>query len=649
MDKTQETLKLLKPKPAYKIRPSSDDFMKNKKKVSGNALKPLLKKVIYKYPLKKYEMPQKLLTLFEMNAFKQLSTQLDDKNYSKFFSELLYAEEYKTNEELKRYDRQKVELVQSNNPRDHFKMKMGKRALAEKRPSVLPGDFIFVVKCGEKKAEAYQGFVIEVLKSSIVVKFDVSFLQKVYKSNVRFDVRFTFNRISMRRMHQAITNTKMDFTRLFPQNYPKHTASEKVTQVTEFYNTSNSLNSYQNRAVAIIKSGNHHPWPFIVFGKSSTIVEAMCQLLDDNSKTRILACAASNAAANWLLKKLSERLTSEKMVRINAFSQEPEKLDQKLHSYCVIQNGKYEIPNVTYIEARQIIVTTCITAGTVYSLGRTKEYTHIFIDEAGQALEPEIVTALQNASENTKIIIAGDPKQLGPLVRSSIALELGLGKSLIERLEESEFYDFSDTSIYGVKLLMNYRSHPKILSFPNVIFYGNDLKPSADKITTHNLCNFSLLPKKNYPIIFWDVKGKEDREGQSPSWFNAREAHYVLYVVKELQKENVKPEEIGIVTPYVKQVEKIKKLLKNKDISGVDIGTVEKFQGQERRVIIISTVRTESVKFLGEPRRFCVAVTRAKALLVVIGDGDALSNNNLWNQWLKEVKEYGGFLKKRLP
>ncbi|CAG8608981.1 16037_t:CDS:2 [Funneliformis mosseae] len=368
----------------------------------------------------------------------------------------------------------------------------------------------------------------------------------------------------------------------------------------------------------------------IVTGKSSTIVEAMWQLLDDNPTTRILACAASNAAANWLLKKLSKRLPPEEMVRINAISQEPEKIEREFHCYCMIDKcGNYQLPNMSYIEKHRIVVTTCITAGTVYLLGRTKSYTHIFIDEAEQAIEPEI--------------------QLGPLVRSSIAKELGLGQSLIERLDKSEFYDFGDTSIYGVKLRMNYRSHPKILSFPSAKFYNNDLIPSADKQITHNLGNFSLLPTKDYPIMFWNVEGKEDREGQSLSYFNAREAGYVLEVVVKLQKQNVKPKEIGIVTPYVKQVEKIKKLFIKRNISGVDIGTVEKFQGQERRVIIISTVRTKNVEFLGEPRRFCVAVTRAQALLVVIGDEKALFKKELWKQWLKEVKENGGFSNKVLP
>ncbi|CAG8608963.1 16036_t:CDS:1 [Funneliformis mosseae] len=262
-----EILELLRAKPSYKVKQGSDDFMENRDIVHGKSLK-LTERVKYKYSLKKYEMPTELKTIFErphQDVLRRLSSQLNANNYSKFFSELLYAEEYKTNEDLKRYDRQKVKLVKKSG--DYFKMKIHKRALAEKRLSVLPGDYIFVVKCGDKKAEAYQGFVHEVLKSSIDLKFDESFSQEVYNSNVRFDVRFTFNRVSMRRMHQTVRNPKVEFSRLFPQNHQNFSANDVDFQNIKFYTI---LNYYQRRAVAIIKSGIHQPWPFIVFGPPGT-------------------------------------------------------------------------------------------------------------------------------------------------------------------------------------------------------------------------------------------------------------------------------------------------------------------------------------------------------------------------------------------
>ena len=68
-------------------------------------------------------------------------------------------------------------------------------------------------------------------------------------------------------------------------------------------------------------------------------------------------------------------------------------------------------------------------------------FTHIFIDEAGQTLEPEAMISIRTlASSETNVILAGDPKQLGPIVHSGVADALGLGVSYLDRLMDREVY-----------------------------------------------------------------------------------------------------------------------------------------------------------------------------------------------------------------
>ncbi|CAG8467844.1 6040_t:CDS:2 [Dentiscutata heterogama] len=646
-----QILKFLKPDPPYNEPEKFKDFIKDKTIVPAERQRTT-QRVKLKIRLPEFEMSPKVIKDFEKpkNEVREMlnQVQLNPDNYKEFFTNLLYAEEYEITAGFKIYDRKETTLEKCD---DYLTLDMP--GLAEERPSVVPGNIIIVAKCGLEDKKAYKGRVQRTRVDKIDIKFGGKFMQDVYSPDAKFNVRFTYNRVSMRRMHQALNNDKMNFKRLFPhnhENYRRNGISEENSE--QLTNFKTDQNIYQKRAVRIIKTGEHHPLPFIIFGppgtgKSATVVEAILQLRNDD-KNRILACAASNAAANLLLRKLSKYLSPEEMIRIYAVSQNPNKLDSDLHRYCVINNGKFQVPTLTYIEERKVVVTTCITAGLVYALGSTKPYTHIFVDEAGQALEPEILTALQNGNKDTKIILAGDPKQLGPFVYSQIAKDFGLGQSLIERLEKTSYYDFSDTCKYGVKLLINYRTHPSILNFPNETFYEGALQP-CDYLNTNSLINFSYLPKKGSPLMFWKVKGKENKEGQSPSLFNAHEAGYVLAVVKQLLEEKVKPEDIGIISPYVKQREKISKLLKHKEINGVEIGTVEKFQGQERRVIIISTVRTESAGFLGEPGRVCVALTRAKELLIVIGDPSTLTSNELWKQWLEEIRVKGGHSNRSFP
>ena len=101
------------------------------------------------------------------------------------------------------------------------------------------------------------------------------------------------------------------------------------------------------------------------------------------------------------------------------------------------------------------------------------------------------------------------------------------------------------------------------------------------------------------------MNGKEGNvKGSSPSWFNALEAITVVHYIKQLLDDRsfgLSPADIGIITPYLRQVRKIRSLLTTTisrryyDTSLLKIGTVEEFQGSERKVIIISTVRSQQI------------------------------------------------------
>lgn len=109
------------------------------------------------------------------------------------------------------------------------------------------------------------------------------------------------------------------------------------------------------------------------------------------------------------------------------------------------------------------------------------------------------------------------------------------------------------------KLLQNYRSHEDILHLPNKMFYEGELKVCADQMMRNCLSDWEVLPKKGCPVIFHGVIGQDMREERSPSFFNAEEASEVLkYVTKLLTEKRggykVKPSDIGIISPYRKQV-----------------------------------------------------------------------------------------------
>ena len=107
---------------------------------------------------------------------------------------------------------------------------------------------------------------------------------------------------------------------------------------------------------------------------------------------------------------------------------------------------------------------------------------------------------------------------------------------------------------------------------------------------------------------------------------------------KLINEYDIKEEDIGIITPYAAQVSLlISKLRGEENLQNVEIATVDGFQGREKRVVIISMVRSNEqgeVGFLSDKRRLNVSITRAKQLLAIVGDADTLNGNEFLKQYV---------------
>ncbi|KGL92149.1 Putative helicase Mov10l1, partial [Charadrius vociferus] len=428
-----------------------------------------------------------------------------------------------------------------------------------------------------------------------------------------------------------------------------HEVGETVTleqRAGDFFNP--MLNEQQKLAVKRILSGECRPTPYILFGppgtgKTVTVIEAILQIHYTLPDSRILVCAPSNAATDLICLRLhqSNQLKPGAMVRVNASFRSLEQIDDMVKPYC--KDGD-DIRKAAWF---RIIITTCSSAGMFYQTEiRLGHFTHVILDEAGQASEPESLIPLGLISEaNGQIVLVGDPKQLGPVIKSKIALTFGLNVSLLERLTSRDVYlrdedAFSACGAYNplliTKLIKNYRSHSALLALPSKLFYHKELEVCADTSVVTSLLHWRKLPRKGFPLIFHGIRGSETRESHSHSWFNPTEAVQVMQYCCHLAKnENalVSVTDIGVITPYRKQVEKIRFLLRSIDLGDIKVGTVEEFQGQEYMVIILSTVRSHEglvgddkyyLGFLSNPKRFNVAITRAKALLIVVGNPHVL-------------------------
>ncbi|PBC31819.1 RNA helicase armi [Apis cerana cerana] len=432
----------------------------------------------------------------------------------------------------------------------------------------------------------------------------------------------------------------------------------------------------QKEAVKNILKGHARPLPYVIFGppgtgKTITLCETILQILSIIPESRLLVATPSNSSANLIAERLLDSgvLKPGDMVRLIAYHcLGNDSIPSKLLPYCAtaeladettIEKIKYNGVGpklnctMSILGRHRITIGTCIALGILNNMGfPCGHFSHVLVDEAGQATEPEIMIPLNFIhSDYGQVVLAGDPLQLGPVVQSGIAKNFGLDDSFLLRLlrhfpyqrDPNGFETHYDPRLV-TKLIINYRSLPEILELSSSLFYDSELKAqiSSKKSKEAKLLQTlaSELPKrKGIPpaIVFHGVNGENCKDNDSPSWYNPEEA-------TQLYKCGLSPDDIGIITPYQKQVLQIRELLMELNIELPKISSVEGFQGQERNVIIISAVRSStnfvnedikhSLGFVACPRRLNVAVTRARVLVIILGNPKLLAQDPYWKSIL---------------
>ncbi|MCB0695551.1 MAG: AAA family ATPase [Saprospiraceae bacterium] len=287
------------------------------------------------------------------------------------------------------------------------------------------------------------------------------------------------------------------------------------------------------------------------------------------------------------------------------------------------------------LSAAQVI--TCTLVGAANQVLEQRRFKTLVVDEAAQALEPATWIPIQKAS---KLILAGDPFQLPPTVKSIEAQRGGLGETLIEKC----IRQWGDVSLLKVQ----YRMHQAIMGFSNAQFYEGQLQ-AAEAVRTHGLEHGPQVP-----VAFIDTAGCGFQERINPEYqsrFNPEEfqilCEHLLQLVEPFQTAEEALPSIALISPYREQVLHMQEhieadgILNKLDLS---INTIDGFQGQERDVVYISLVRSNEksqIGFLSDYRRMNVAMTRARKLLVVVGDSGTIGNDAFYGAFLEYVEQEG--------
>ena len=420
-------------------------------------------------------------------------------------------------------------------------------------------------------------------------------------------------------------------------------------------------------------------------GKTTTLVALISELL--KTEKQILVCSPSNIAIDLLTEKISEkninvlRLGNPTRVSDNILSrtldgkisQHPQYKDlknyRKLSSEYKAMAHKYkrnfgrderEQRNLLFAEAKQLQkeasvledyivkeqflnaqVICCTLVGAASYLLKHFKFNTVLIDEAAQALEPATWIAIEKAN---RVIFAGDHLQLPPTVKNKEAANAGLTTSLMERCKHE---------INSIMLQVQYRMNKGIMQFSNINFYDS-------KLEAHSSVESQTLSKvagaiSSTAFDYIDTAGcsfDEELNPESLSVCNRDEATLLLKHLKLLftdLNENKSSEidfSVGIISPYKEQVQLITELIADdeelKAHTNIRVKTIDGFQGQEKDIIYISLVRSNSkgeIGFLADTRRMNVALTRAKKKMVVIGDSATISSNSFYENFVSFTQD----------
>ncbi len=415
-----------------------------------------------------------------------------------------------------------------------------------------------------------------------------------------------------------------------PKEISKIKSSQKALELSFFAEIFDIDYKYQNKFIELIKI-------FLEFLGIKKIKRASInKLLKNYSKECLVALYQQKfyeikIAEN---KKAVKRLENELNVfDFNTKMKEYSKLSTKIFKAKLAKEYKKQKRKIYAIEelqtkSNEFIKDYPVVLSTTYSLRTCLSsdimYDYIIVDEASQV---DLCTGVLALSCAKKAVIVGDLKQLPNVVDTTCA-----------KLTDEVFDNFNIPEVYRYKnhcllssisqmfkqiphtlLKEHYRCHPKIIEFCNKKFYNNELIILSD-----------IKSDRPPLIVYKTVAGNHTRNN-----INQRQIDVIKNEI--IPNENIctTDNSLGIVTPYRNQTNALQKQFKG---TGIKADTVDKFQGQENKIIILSTVDNDITDFTDNPNRLNVAISRAIEQLIVVINGNEQKKDTIINELVNYIE-----------
>ncbi|MCA1647933.1 MAG: hypothetical protein LC797_21535 [Chloroflexi bacterium] len=329
---------------------------------------------------------------------------------------------------------------------------------------------------------------------------------------------------------------------------------------------------------------------------------------------RILVCSLSNHGTDNMLAKVVPFLPDarERIARVG-FSEQ-----------VGTEAEMFYAPSGADLGNRNVVFTT-IDSLALQDMAGARLYDYVILDEANRA---GVVDSLLALARGKRMILVGDPMQLQPVVSGAEVGALAgapelVGGSLFTLLMQRGFPKHA-----VVFLDEQNRMHPVLGALVSHVFYGGRVGngPAAPS---------AALPIGLFagPLVWVDTRslpGTAELRGKTASLSNMAEAQLVAQIAGNLVGSLSPDVSIGVLAAYADQRDLIRRLIADQgvvDRMRPEIDTIDAFEGREKDVVILSLVRSNrrrEIGFLGIEQRLNVAISRARRLLVLVGDGSTL-------------------------
>uniref|UniRef100_I3KK41 DNA replication ATP-dependent helicase/nuclease n=1 Tax=Oreochromis niloticus TaxID=8128 RepID=I3KK41_ORENI len=278
----------------------------------------------------------------------------------------------------------------------------------------------------------------------------------------------------------------------------------------------------------------------------------------------------------------------------------------------VRKKGVHTLSDLEQLYNKELIVaTTCM--GIKHPIFTRRRFDFCIVDEASQISQPICLGPLFYAK---RFVLVGDHQQLPPIVQNHEARSLGMDESLFKRLElHSEAV---------VQLNVQYRMNRQIMSLSNSLMYDGRLECGSERTATALLTLPFLLSVQSELSSYSEAHPQHDL-----SWIQSTLLPSNPVCFLDCSMAGCKPSDIGVIAPYRQQLKTILALLQSPAFTGVEVNTVDRYQGRDKSLIILSFVRSTAEEgnlgeLLKDWRRLNVAITRAKHKLLMVGSATTL-------------------------